>query len=114
MNARLRMTMRAIVERDTSAGTDDFGQPVKPVFTAHGTFPCWVWSRADREIVDGNKSALIEDFRAMFPKGTDVVAGDEITNITDRLGTVLYAGRFQIETMQFAHDHLEAGLEAVA
>ncbi len=106
--------MRAVVERDTSSGEDDFGHPVKPDFTAHGTFPCWAWSSSDRETVDGNKSALVGSFRAMFPRNADVVAGDEIANITDRRGAVLFAGRFQIETMSFAHDHLEAGLEAVA
>ncbi len=114
MSARAQMKMRAVVERDTSSGEDNFGHPVKPDFTAHGIFPCWAWSNTDREVVDGDKSALVEDFRAMFPRRADVQAGDEIVNITDRRGAVLFAGRFQIETMSFAHDHLEAGLEVVA
>ncbi len=110
----MKMTMRAIVERNTATGDDDFGQPVKPSFTTHGTFPCWAWSSADRGIVDGDKSALIESFNAMFPRDADVVEGDEIVNITNRRGVILFGGRFQIETMQFKHDHLEADLEAVA
>lgn len=114
MSARSKMTMRAVVERDTSSGDDDFGHPVKPDFTAHGTFPCWAWSSSDREVVDGDKSALIESFRAMFPKGADVKEGDEIVNITNRRAVILFPGRFQIETMQFKHDHLEADLETVA
>ncbi len=112
--ARGKMTMRAVVERDTATGTDDFGNPVKPAFTPVATIPCWAWSNADREIVDGNKSALIEDFRAMFSKLADVQEGDEIVNITDRRKVVLFPGRFQIETIQFKHDHVEASLQAVA
>lgn len=114
MSARRRMTMRAVIERDTATGTDDFGSPVKPLFTTLATVPCWAWSKQRRERVDGNKSALIEDLRAMFPLDADVLAGDEIVNITNRLGTVLIAGRIQIETMQRKHDHQEAGLERVA
>ncbi len=114
MSARQRMTMRAIVERDTSSGTDDYGQPVKPAWTTLATVPCWAWSKQCRERVDGNKSALIEDMRALFPLDADVLAGDEIVDITDRLGTVLIAGRIQIETMQRKHDHQEAGLERIA
>ncbi len=114
MSARLRMTMRAVIERDTATGTDDYGQPVKPAFTALATVPCWAWSKQRRERVDGNKSALIEDMRALFPLDADVLAGDEIVNITNRLGTVLIAGRIQIETMQRKHDHQEAGLERIA
>lgn len=106
--------MRAVVERNTATGTDDFGHDVKPEFTTHGTFPCWAWSSTDRLVVDGDKTALVEDFRAMFPKGADVQEGDEIVNITDRRQAVLFPGRFQIETMQFKHDHVEADLEAVA
>lgn len=114
MSARRRMTMRAVIERDTATGEDDFGQPVKPDFTPLATIPCWAWSKQRRERVDGNKSALIEDLRALFPLDADVLAGDEIVNITDRRGRVLVAGRIQIETMQRKHDHQEAGLERVA
>lgn len=114
MSARGKMTMRAIVERDTATGVDDFGQPVKPDFTPLATVPCWAWSSTDRLVVDGDKSALIESFSAMFPKEADVKEGDEIVNITNRRNVILFPGRFQIETIQFKHDHLEADLEAVA
>ncbi len=114
MSARGRMTMRAVVERDTASGTDAYGHPVKPSFTALATLPCFVWSKQRREVVDGIKTAIIEDLRALFPLGADVVAGDEIASIDDRRGNELLAGRFQIETTQRKHDHLEAALERVA
>ena len=113
MSARGRMTMRAVVERDTSSGTDAHGHPIKPSFTALATVPCFVWSKQRREIVDGSKIAIIEDLRALFPLGADVVAGDEIASIDDRRGAELLAGRFQIETVQRKHNHLEAALERV-
>jgi hypothetical protein len=108
------MIMRAVVERDTSTGEDDFGQPVKPDFTTHGTFPCWAWSETRRLVVDGDKSALVEGLRFMFPIDADIAAGDQIVNITDRRDAILFGGRLQIETPQFKHDHKEADLEAVA
>ena len=114
MSARGKMIMRAVVERDTATGTDDFGQPVKPEFTALATVPCWAWSSTDRLVVDGNKVALVETFNAMFPKASVVQEGDEIVNITDRRAIVLFPGRFAIETLQFKHDHLEADLQVVA
>ena len=113
------MKMRAEVERNTATGVDDFGHPIKPKFTALtynglATFPCWAWSNTDREVVDGDKNALVEDFRAIFPRRADVVAGDQIAQITDRRGVTLFGGRFHIETMSFAHDLQEAGLQVVS
>ena len=113
MSARSKMTMRALVERDTATGVDDFGHPVKPAFTVHGTFPCWAWSRQRRDVIDGSKSALVEDFRMLIPITADVLPGDEISSITNRRGVELFAGRVKIETVQQKHDHQEAGLEAV-
>ncbi len=114
MSARGKMIMRAVVERDTATGTDDFGQPVKPDFTTLATVPCWAWSSNERLVVDGDKLANVETFRAMFPKGADVVEGDEIVNIRDRRKVILFPGRFALQKIQFKHDHLEADLQAVA
>ena len=114
MTARGKMTMRALVERDTATGTDEFNQAAKPSFTVLATVPCWAWSRQRRAVVDGDKSALIEDMRAMFPLGADVAAGDEISAIQNRRGAVLFPGRLRIQTMQHKHDHQEAALEVAA
>ena len=102
--------MRADVERDTASGTDAYGLPVKPVFTALATIPCFVYSRQRREVVDGDKSALVEDMRALFALDANVAEGDEFSNVKDRLGVVILSGRFQLETLQRKHRHLEAGL----
>ena len=114
MSARGRMTMRAVVERNTASGDDAHGHPVKPGFTAHlASQPCWVWSKQRREIIDGSKIAIVGDLRALFPLGADVLAGDEIARIDNRRGDQLLAGRFKIETTQRVHDHIAAALERV-
>lgn len=114
MSARRSMTMRAAIERDTATGTDAYGHPVKPVFTAHiSSLACWVWSKQRREAVDGAKTAIIEDLRALFPLGADVLTGDKITSVTDRSGAQIMAGNFMIEPPQYKHNHIEAALERV-
>ncbi len=105
--------MRALVERDTSTDVDAYGHKVKPAFTVLATLPCFVWSRQRREVVDGSKTAIIEDLRAMFALGADVQAGDKITSIKNRRGTEIMAGEFMIEPPQFKHDHQEAALERI-
>lgn len=110
-----RLTMRAQVERNQAATTDTWGQPDAPDFQPVGDpLPCFVWSNASRELVDGQKSALIEDLRGMFALGADIAAGDELVSVTDRDGTVQHYGRLKVEgPVQFKHNHLEAALQRV-
>ncbi|MEO0589112.1 MAG: hypothetical protein AAFZ11_00980 [Pseudomonadota bacterium] len=111
-----RLTMRARVERNTATGLNAHGGPVAPVFTLlHQALPCFVWSNTSRERVDGAKTAMIEDMRAMFAKGADIAAGDVITAVSDREGTVIIPGRLKIEGKpQFKHTHIEAALQRIA
>lgn len=110
-----RLTHLARIERDTATGEDSWGNPLPPVFTVlHNALACFVWSRASRELVDGSKTAMIEDLRAMFPLGADVAEGDELVEVTDRAGQVIIAGRLKIEgPVQFKHNHLEAALQRI-
>jgi hypothetical protein len=111
-----RLTMRALVERNQATATDTWGQPVKPAFASTGDpVPCFVWSNSSQELVDGAKSAQIEQLRALFGLGADVQADDEIASITDRAGTEIIPGRLQIMgPVQRKHTHLEADLRRVA
>lgn len=111
--SRGRMTMRAAVERNGAAGTDDYGHPVAPVFAAHATLACFVWSNQRRAVVDGDKTATVEDLRAVFPLDADIGEADEIASVTDRQGSVLLSGRFRIDALQRKHRHLEATLVRV-
>ena len=107
------MTMRAVVERNTAVGVDDYGHPVAPVFAPHATLPCFVWSRMRREVRDGDKDALIEDVRALFPTSADIRERDEIASVQDRRGVELFSGRLRVETMQRRRRHFLIALERV-
>ena len=104
------MTMRADIERNSASGDDAYGSPIKPVFGFVGNQSCYVYSKQRREVVDGDKTAMVEDMRALFPFGSWIKEGDEISNITDRQSVVTMPGRFQIETIQPKRRHLEVGL----
>lgn len=110
-----RLTMRARVERNTASGTDSWGGPVEPVFTVlHNALPCFVYSKSSRELVDGAKTAMIEDLRAMIAADADLAEGDEITAVSDRNGTVIIPGRLKVEgPVQFKHNHREAALQRI-
>ncbi len=108
--SRGRLTMRADLERNTEAAKDDYGHPATPVFSVIGRIATWVYSKARREITDGDKLTVVEDVRAMFSQNADVQQGDEISNIRDRLGQIIMAGRYRIETIQRKRRHQEAGL----
>lgn len=116
-----RLTMRARVERNTATGTDSWNNPVAPVFTVlHNALPCFVYSNASgasrdsREVVDGTKTVLIQDMRIMIALGADLAAGDEITAVSDRAGTVIIPGRLKVEgPVQFKHNHREAALQRI-
>ena len=112
MNGRL--TMRAHVERDAATATDGWGQPVAPDFQPIGVLPCFAWSPAAREFADGDTAAQLLDARALFARGADLRADDELAQITDRRGVVLFPGRLKVEgPVQFKHTHLEAALRRV-
>lgn len=110
-----RLTMRARVERNTASGTDSWGGPVEPVFTVlHNALPCFVYSKSSRELVDGAKTAMIEDLRVMIAADADLAEGDEITAVSDRNGTVIIPGRLKVEgPVQFKHNHREAALQRI-
>lgn len=111
-----RLTMRAALERNQSAAQDAWGQPATPDFQSTGDpLPCFVWHETSKEIVDGKKTAMIGDFRALFALGADIAELDEIAQVTDRAGTVLIEGRLRVEgPVQRKHTHLEASLRRIA
>lgn len=110
-----RLTMRAVVQRNTATGKDTWGQPVPAVWETVGTVRCFAWSSQSRELVDGDKTAMIEDLRVMVSLGADLRQDDELIAITDRIGAVLIPGRLKVEgPVQRKHTHQEAALKRVA
>jgi hypothetical protein len=109
-----RLTMRAVVERNTNAATDGWGQPGAATWSAAGTLRCFAWSNASRELVDGDKTAMVEDMRIMVALGADLRQDDELTAIIDRQGNVLIPGRLKVDgPVQRKHTHQEAALKRV-
>lgn len=110
-----RLTMRAAVERNQAVATDDWGGPVAPDFQSIGDpLPCFVWSRSSRELVDGGKTAMIEDMRALFALDADIREADEIASVTDRAGAEIIPGRLKVEgPPQRKHTHVEVALQRI-
>lgn len=110
-----RLNMRAAIERNQTATKDAWGQPAAAAFASTGDpLPCFVWAETSAEIVDGKKTAMIGDFRALFALGADINEADEIAGVTDRQGAVLISGRLRVEgPVQRKHTHLEASLKRI-
>jgi hypothetical protein len=110
-----RLTMRALVERNVATGTNPHGGPALPDFQQlHAALPCFVYSNSSRELADGQKTAMIEDLRAMVSLSADIREGDEIAQVRDRSGTVIIAGRLKVEgPVQFKHLHRELALQRI-
>lgn len=111
-----RLTMRALLERNAEQGEDSWGQPLPPELAVVAeALPCFVWSTSSRELIDGQKTAMVEDMRALFAPSADVREHDEIARVTDRQGAVIVPGRLRIEgPVQRKHGHQEAMLRRIA
>ena len=106
------MTMRATVERDQATATDQWGQPVKPDFAVIATLPCYAWSKQRRELIDADRSAVLEDIRAVFPKDADLNEQDRIAKIENRRGDVIFAGPLVVTSVvRRAERHKKVMLE---
>lgn len=110
-----RLTMRAVVQRNTATGKDAWGQPVAATWETIGTLRCFVYSNQSSEIVDGDKTAMVEGLRIMVRLGADLNEDDELAAVTDRLGNTMVPGRLKVEgPVQRKHTHMEAALKRVA
>ena len=109
------MIHRAIIERNAEAGTDPDGHPLPAIFVNHKTLACRAYTKARKEVIDGDKTAMIEDLKALFSlkDNADLTEDDRITNITDRLGVVLFAGPLDILTVQRRSNHFEVSLDRI-
>ena len=112
--ASTMMTMRAEILRNQTASTDTWGQPDAPSFSTHATdVACRVWTRRRGKVVDGVKIAHVEEIRCSMVLDQDVLEADRLGDVTNRLGVVLFEGRWEIRDLQRRPGHLEMELKRV-
>lgn len=113
MSARSSMTHRAELEQNTAIGTDEYNNPLPPNWEALDVIPCRAYTKVRRETIDGKKSVLIEDLKALFSINADVSEDYRIANITDRQNKILFSGPIDIVTIQRRSNNLEASLDRI-
>jgi len=107
------MTMRAVVER-ASYALDPWGLPGLPTWNSHiASLACYSWANTGKEIIDGDKTAVMTDRRMIVPLGTDIVEDDRITDVEDRLGVSIFPHLMRIEAVLRREDHIELTIEDV-
>ena len=107
------MIHRADIQNNTTLTVDDWGNPVPAAWASLSTLPCRAYTRVRKEVVDGNKTVLVEDLRALFPLKASISEDYRIANIKDRQGAVLFAGPLDISVLQRRGNHIEASLDKV-
>lgn len=108
--ARSAMTHRAEIQQNTEAGTDDYNNPLPPVWAVHSDMPCHAYTQVRKDVIDGDKIVLVEDLKALFSLNSGISEDYRIANIKDRRGAVLFPGPLDIMTLQRRGNHFEASL----
>lgn len=115
MPARGTMTMRAHVQRDQAAA-DPFGGKLSSNWqTLHAALPCRVWHTRQRSshVLDGDKIVEVIGLLLAVPTGTDITPKDRVVDVRDRLGTVLFPGPVNIDSVSFRIGHVIIALESI-
>lgn len=108
------------IQRDTETGTDAWGNPLPPVWAEHlAGIACLgfirpVSSEQARELIDGGKTALIEERRVLVALGTDVTTDDRLDDVIDSDSAVVLAGPMGITEVIRRVSYLELAVEAVS
>ena len=106
MTARSRMTHRALVERGTSPGVDDYDNPQPAEWATHiAALPCFLYGSTEREAVTDERTAVVSDLKLMVPLSADVTEQDRINQIVDRRGTVIEPGTLHVEEVLYRRSH---------
>lgn len=113
MSARAAMTMRAYIQRNMASGTNALNLPAAPDYQPFSTTPCYAWSKEDRRLNQNDKLIFVEDSQLIMPTGTDIRNDDQIQQITDRQGSVLFTGPFLIEGISPKRTHIVVAFRRV-
>jgi hypothetical protein len=117
---RHRLTHRAVRQVNTTASTNDYGQPDAPSWSTTGSaVPCFFFVKGKRQAVEEHRVVYIEDLRmhvALEPGWTSDSwsESDRVLSVQDRLGASLASGPFEVEAIERHFDHYEIVLNRVA
>lgn len=106
----------AVLQTYASSGTDGFGGPNAPTYEGSPTanLRCWFYAKSEREVIDGEKSAVLGRHKMIIPLGTTITEKDRIGSIEDRLGNIIMANTMRIHSVTHRHTHLELEVEEVS
>lgn len=115
VSARLAMRHRCTVQRDVAVNTPNpWNGPGTPDWQNHLTdLPCRAWTNIAREPIEPMKTFVVEDRRVAVPLGTDVTEADQLGDVTDPAGNVIFHGPMNIQGVLAYSDHLELLVEQI-
>lgn len=104
MPARQAMHHRAIVERAQRAS--DSGGGFDTTWQEHlADEPCRCWFVRSAITTQGDKPVIVNEWRLVVPIAADVVVGDRLAEVTDRLGFTLFDGPAGVDAVGRRRDH---------
>jgi hypothetical protein len=126
MSARAMMRMRALLLRDVNMAhdaedkgleRDKFNQRAPPDWKImNDALPCYAWAgpMGGRHAVTSGVMVMVVDMPGMIvPKSADIIPGDRIEEVKDRIGTVILK-RMQVDSVFPRSTHKEARLRSYA
>jgi len=117
MSARAMMRMRALVKRNYATERDGFNQKkVDDWRIQNPALPCFAWAGplGGRHATASGVMVLVVDMPGMLlPKSADLLSGDLIVEVKDRMGTVIFENML-VDSVFVRERHKEARLKAYA
>lgn len=114
---RARLVHRALVERNTPAAIDAYGDQGTPNWVEHNAaMPCWLYYAPQGRIAYGDPRAapVLEQPMMLVRKGENILERDRIQGVRDRQGNVIYLGVLVVVSVRPVHNHTELTLESVS
>jgi hypothetical protein len=107
MSARQAMTMRTSILRDQGTADDLGAETASDWQPVAESVACRCFYASGRLQINATESNPIGQLMLLIPLGTDLQADDQIGDVTDRQGTVLFAGPLMLSgPVGHRQDHL--------
>lgn len=112
---RSRMVYRALVQRPAVGTTDPDGHPSYNGWTTlHSALPIYFWEHKTKERFTTGQTAVVGDYMAVVPYGTDVKVTDRINGFKLRNGSVFSSLIFRVDAViPRGLSHIELDLKLV-